>query len=131
VGAVFVAIASSLPLGAALGVVAAALSHGNVRPRRALREHRRLAASTGVSVAVATSAVVAVAATQVGYQRIWLALTCATVALLTAFVAWLLLVESDDDDRTDVPFEPEWWPAFERELEEWMRGSRLPSGSAH
>jgi hypothetical protein len=56
------------------------------------------------------------------HGRAALALTCLAVAFLLAAASWLLLVEPDDDGTIEGPDEPEWWPAFERELEEWTRG---------
>jgi hypothetical protein len=61
------------------------------------------------------------------HGRAALALTCLAVSLLLAAASWLLLVEPDDGGPDDAPDEPEWWPAFERELEEWTRG-RVPLG---
>jgi len=131
VGVVIAAIASSFPLGASAGMVAATSSRGGVRPRRLLRDHRTLASWSGVCLALAAAGVSAVAAAQVRYQRPALLITCGVVALLVGFVAWLLLVEEADDDYPpQTPGEPEWWPAFERELEEWTRTTRVPSGSA-
>lgn len=70
------------------------------------------------------------AVSQVTYQRPGLVLTCGVVAILVGFAAWLLLVEDADDDYpVQTPGEPEWWPAFERELEEWTRTTRTPTGS--
>jgi drug/metabolite transporter (DMT)-like permease len=130
VGVVIAAIASSLPLGASAGMFVAASSRGSVRPRRLLREHRALARWSGACLALAAAVVAVLAAAQVTYQRPGLLVTCGVVALLVGFVAWLLLVEEADDDYPlQTPGEPEWWPAFERELEEWTRTTRVPSGS--
>jgi len=65
----------------------------------------------------------------VRHDRVALAFTCGAVALLIAFAGWLLLVESNDDDYpAETPDDPEWWPAFERDLETWTRQARVPSG---
>jgi hypothetical protein len=89
-----------------------------------------LARWSGAGFALAAAVVAALAAAQVPYHRPGLLLTCGVVALLIGFVAWLLLVEEADDDYPlETPGEPEWWPAFERELEEWIRTTRVPSGS--
>jgi hypothetical protein len=122
------AIASSVLSGLSVGVVAAAaaLGHG-IRPRRSLRERSRIATRCGGSVAVAAAAVAAAGVVGEEHGRAALALTCLAVAFLLAAASWLLLVEPDDGGSDDAPDEPEWWPAFERELEEWTRG-RVPLG---
>jgi hypothetical protein len=126
--AAVVAIASSVLAGLSVGVVAAAaaLGHG-VRPRRRLREKSRIATRCGSSVAIATAGVAGAGVIAEQHGRATLALTCLAVSLLLAAASWLLLVEPDDNGTTDGPNEPEWWPAFERELEEWTRG-RVPTG---
>ena len=57
-----------------------------------------------------------------------LTLTCFAATLLIALASWLLLVEEDDDYPGETPDEPEWWPAFERELDAWTRRTRVPVG---
>jgi hypothetical protein len=126
VRAVIVAIASSFPLGISLGVLCASRAHGKIRPCRALQAHRRVAGWSAGAIAVASALAAAVATLEVKYQRPALALICAVVALVHGFAAWLLLVEADDDYRNETPDEPEWWPAFERELEAWRRNMRVP-----
>jgi len=63
------------------------------------------------------------------HQRLALALTCGAAALLLGFATWVLLVEPDDRYPSDTPDEPEWWPAFERELEAWTQRRHVPSGT--
>jgi hypothetical protein len=62
------------------------------------------------------------------HQPITLALTCLAVSVLIAVASWVLLVESDDDGPEEIPDDPEWWPAFERELADWSRRRRVPAG---
>src|SRR3954468_10765250 len=110
-------------------MIVATCSRGTVRPRRVVRDHPGLVRWGGACVAFAFAVTTTAAAALVSYERAWLVATCAAVALLVGFVAWLLLVEkSDDGDPSQPPTEPEWWPAFERELDEWTR-TRVPSGS--
>ena len=60
--------------------------------------------------------------------RLGLATTCVVAALLIGCAAWLLLVEADDDGgNAELPDEPEWWPQFERDLDEWTRLRRVPT----
>jgi MFS family permease len=126
--AAIAAIASSVLAGLSAGVVAAAaaLGHG-VRPRRRLRERSRIATRWGGSVAIAAAAVAAAGVIAERHGRVALALTCLAVILLLALAAWLLLIERDEGGPGEAPDEPEWWPAFERELDEWTRRSRVPA----
>jgi hypothetical protein len=64
----------------------------------------------------------------VSHDRPALALTCVATAFLIVLSTWLLLVEEDDDYPGETPHEPEWWPAFERDLEAWTRQARVPTG---
>jgi len=123
------AIASSVFAGASAGVLLAALSRGDVRPRRSLRDHGRLARPGAACVAFAATLLTVGGVEAARHDRVALAFTCVAVALLLAFASWLLLVEPDDDDYpADTPDEPEWWPAFERDFEAWSRRARVPSG---
>ncbi len=128
-GAVAVAISSSVLAGASAGVLIAALSRGTVRPRRSLRDHGRLARSGAASIAVGATLLTGAGLQAVRHDRLTLAFTCGAVALLIAFACWLLLVEPDDHDYpAATPNDPEWWPAFERDFEMWTREARVPSG---
>ncbi len=123
------AIASSVLAGASTGILLAAAGRGGgVRPRRSLRESGQLARRCGgcVAIAAATAAIAGVLAER--HERAALALTCVAVTVLIAVTSWLLLVEPDDDGPGETPDDPEWWPAFERELEVWTRRSRVPVG---
>jgi hypothetical protein len=122
------AIASGVVAGAWMGVLVAATSYGaGVRPRRWLRENARLSRRfCGCGVAVA-GAVLVGDVLRTSHDRVALALTCVAVTLLLALATWLLLVEQDDDGSIGTPDEPEWWPAFERELEAWTRRPRVPT----
>ena len=124
---VLVAFAASLPLGVGLGVVTATRAARSLRPCRRLREHRSVALWSGVSIAFAGAATIAVASARVDYQRALLVATCGAIVLLVGVVVWLLLVETDDGDAPASDDEPEWWPTFERELEEWARHTRVLS----
>lgn len=124
---VILAFAATFPLGVALGVVCATCARGSVRPRRRLREYRPTAIWSGTSLALAGAATVTIAAAQVEYQRALLAATCSAIVLLAGVVTWLLLVEADDGDAGGHDVDPEWWPTFERELEEWARRTRVLS----
>jgi len=124
---VIVAFAASFPLGVALGVVGAVRARGSLRPCRLLRDHRRMAAWGGGSVALAGAVAITIAVAHVEYERALLAATCGVIVLLAGVVAWLLLVEHDDGDARGPDVEPEWWPTFERELEEWARRARVLS----
>jgi hypothetical protein len=124
---VIVAFAASLTLGAGLGVVSATLARGSLRPCRRLREHWNLAMWTGGLLALAGAATIAIASAHVDYQRAFLLATCGAIVLIVGGASWLLLVETDDGDAWSADDEPEWWPTFERELEEWSRDARVLS----
>jgi len=94
-----------------------------------LRHHEGLARHAGRGLALAGSVTAVIGVLASGHQRLALALTCAAAALLLGFATWLLLVEPDDHDPSGTPDEPQWWPAFERELEAWTRRARVPSGT--
>jgi uncharacterized membrane protein YfcA len=115
--------------GAAIGVLLAVAGLGvGVRPRPWLRAAGRAATGVSCLVALAASAFAAEGVLRAEYSPPALAATCVGVALLIAFAAWLLSVEPDDGGYPlATPDEPEWWPAFEREFEEWTRG-RAPVG---
>jgi general stress protein CsbA len=125
VAAVILAIASSVMLGVSSGALAATRSHASLRPCRLLLEHRWLTRWSCACVALTAAIVAVLASIQVDYERAELVLTCSVVASLAGFVVWLLLVEGDDDPPAEPPDEPEWWPTFERELEEWSK-TRIP-----
>jgi hypothetical protein len=124
---VIVAFAASFTLGVALGVVSATCARGSLRPCRRLREHWNLVIWTGGLLALASAATIAIAASHVEYQRAFLAATCGAIVLIVGAASWLLLVETDDGDAWATDDEPEWWPTFERELEEWSRHTRVLS----
>jgi hypothetical protein len=116
-----VAFAASFALGAALGVLAAMRARGSLRPCRRLREHGAVAGWSGGSLALAAAPTIAIASAGVSYQRALLAVTCGAIALVVGAAVWLMLVEADDGDTPATDDEPEWWPTFERELQEWAR----------
>ena len=124
---VIVAFAASFPLGVAVGVIGATCTRGSVRPCRRLREHGTAAIAGGAFLAFAAIVAIAGAAATVDYRPALLAATCCVIALLVGAVVWLFLVEADDGDAPVSDGEPEWWPTFERELEEWARRSRVLS----
>jgi hypothetical protein len=129
VGAAVAAIASSILAGASTGIVlAATVRGGGFRPRRSLRERSHVARRCGGCIASAAAVATIAAALAERHERPALALTCVAVTLLIALASWLLLVEPDDGYPGETPDEPEWWPAFERELEVWTRRSRVPTG---
>ena len=128
-GPVTVAIASSVLAGASAGVVLAAASNGDLRPRRALRHHCGVARCVGSCLVLAGSVTAVFGVFASDHQRLALALTCIAAALLLGFATWVLLVEPDDHYPSDTPDEPEWWPAFERELEAWTQRARVSSGT--
>jgi hypothetical protein len=128
VGAAVLALASSTVAGASIGLVLAASGRASgVRPRAWLRRAGSGLTRAGSVAAVAASALAIVGGLGAQDSQPALALTCFGAAALIAFATWLLLVEPEDDDSTDGPNEPDWWPAFERELEDWTRG-RVPTG---
>jgi len=124
---VIVAFAASLPLGVGLGVVGATCARGSVRPCRRLLDHGLAAVSSGTLLALAATATIAAAATRVGYRPALLAAMCCSIALLVGAAVWLFLVEADDGDALATDDDPEWWPTFERELDEWSRRARVLS----
>lgn len=124
---VIVAFAASFPVGVALGVVSATCARGSLRPCRRLREHGTVAVWVSALVALAGGAMVGVAAAQVDYQRAFLVVTCGAIVLVVAVTSWLLLVETDEGDAHASDDEPEWWPTFERDFEEWTRRTRVLS----
>jgi hypothetical protein len=128
VGAAVLALASSILAGASVGLLAARAAGGaGVRPRRWLREAGHAVAPVASCVAAAASAVAIAGGLRADDSRTTLALTCLAAAALIAFATWLVLVEADDGGSAERPDEPEWWPAFERDLDEWTRG-RVPTG---
>jgi hypothetical protein len=128
VGAAIAAIACGVVAGASVGLLVAAVSRGaGVRPRQWLRDNAGLSRRVGGWGATGAAAVVVAGIFGDGHDRTGLAFTCIAVTLLIAIASWLVLVEPDDDGSTEAPDEPEWWPAFERELETWTRRSRLPA----
>jgi hypothetical protein len=129
VEAVIAAVASAVLAGASTGVILAAASRGDgVRARRSLRDHPRLARRGGGCVAVFASVLAFAGVTAARHQQAGLALTCIAAASLIALASWLLLVEADDDDPGETSDEPEWWPSFERDLDEWVLRTRAPAG---
>ena len=129
VGVVFAAIASSIVTGAATGALLATAGRGHgFRARQSLRRHASTVMRAGGSAAAAAVLATLACVLAVSRDRTGLALTCFAVVLLIAFASWLLLVEEDDDHPGETPHEPEWWPAFERELDAWTRRSRVPVG---
>ncbi len=79
-------------------------------------------------VAVAATGVTLAGVIAERHQQAALALTCLAVSILLAIASWVLLVEADDDGPDEIPDDPEWWPAFERQLEDWTRQRRVPAG---
>ena len=129
VGVVVAAIASSIVTGAAAGALLATAGRGHgFRARQSLRRHAQAVRRGGGSIAAASVLATAACVLAVSGDRTGLVLTCFGVSLLIAFASWLLLVEEDDDHPGETPHEPEWWPAFERELDAWTRRSRVPAG---
>lgn len=124
---VIVAFVASVPLGFALGTICASCARGSVRPCRRLREHAAVATWGGGCLALAGVVTIAVASAHVAYQRALLAVTCGAIVVIISLVVWLLLVETDDGDARASDDEPEWWPTFERELEEWARSKQVLS----
>jgi hypothetical protein len=123
------AIASTAVAGGSIGVFVAAATHAHgFRPRRSLREHGRLARRWAAIVAVAATAATIAGVVAERHQQAPLALTCLAVGLLLAVASWVVLVEADDDGADEIPEDPEWWPAFERELADWSRQRRVPAG---
>jgi hypothetical protein len=129
VGVVVAAIASSVVTGAATGALLATAGRGHgFRARQSLRGHTHAVRQGGASVAAASVLATLACVLTVSRDRMGLALTCFAATLLIALASWLLLVEEDDDYPGATPDEPEWWPAFERELDEWKRSTRVPAG---
>ena len=126
--AIAVAFSAALIAGIASGLFCAIRASGEgVRPRRLLREHRRVLEP--LSAAVAGVALVGTVIGIVGADHLrWaLAPTCAAAGLLIAIASWLVLVEPDDNGEVDSWGDPHWWPQFERDLDEWQR-TRIPVG---
>ena len=129
VGVVVAAIASSVVAGAATGALLASAGRGHgFRARQALRRHAHAVRQGGGSVAAVSILATLTCVLSVSRDRMGLTLTCFAATLLIALASWLLLVEEDDDYPGETPDEPEWWPAFERELDEWKRSTRVPAG---
>jgi hypothetical protein len=129
---VVAAIASSVVTGAATGALLATAGRGHgFRARQSLRRHAHAVRQGGGSVAAASVVATLACVLTVSRGRTGLALTCFAATLLIAFASWLLLVEEDDDYPGETPDEPEWWPAFERELDDWTRSTRVPAGRHH
>ena len=128
VGVIGIAFAASIlgGIGAGLVVVTRRVARG-YRPRSYIREHCE--PFDAVAVFLTAFTVVTAAAAVVGADalRLTLAVSCAAAAVLFAGATWLLAVEPDDEADADSSPEPSWWPAFERELEEWARARRMPT----
>jgi len=128
VGAIATAFGASLLAGVSIGVLCGTRGYAEgIRPRRFVREHRRLVEAVGVPVTGVTVLVAAAAVAGAGGLRVSLAPSCAAAAVLVAIAAWLLVVEADDGGESEASTEPKWWPQFERELFEWSRTRRTPT----
>jgi hypothetical protein len=128
VAAIAIAFAAAITAGISAGLLCAIrASADGVRPRRVLREHRTVLEP--LSAVMSSLALLGAVAGVVGADHLrWaLAPTCAATAMLLAIASWLVLVEPDDNGEVDSWGDPQWWPEFERDLEEWRR-SRTPVG---
>jgi hypothetical protein len=129
VGVVVASIASSLVAGAATGIVLATVGRVNgFRARSFLRRNAPVVRRGAVGLAAVSAGATLACVLSVGRDPAALGLTCVATWFLIALSSWLLLVEEDDDYPGEAPDEPEWWPAFERELAVWTRHWRVPTG---
>jgi hypothetical protein len=128
VGVIVIAFGASIfaGMGAGLVVVTRRWAAG-VRPRAFIRN--RADVFDAISVFGSAFAVVIAAAAVVGADalQLTLAISCIAAAVLFGAAAWLLSVEPDDDGSLDEWPEPNWWPEFERDLDEWRRAQRTPT----
>jgi len=127
VSAVATAFGASIFAGLAIGAFGATRRWlDGVRPRSIIRRHLALFEGCTFLLTTVAVAVASVAVSRVDSTRLTLAVSSAAVAALVAVASWLVLVERDDDGDLAPSPEPNWWPQFERELDDWNRARRTP-----
>ena len=129
-GVIAIAFGASMLAGIGTGVVVVTRRWApGVRPRAFIRDRRDVFDATAVFVSAFAVVIAAAAVVGADALQLTLGISCAAAAVLFGAAAWLLAIEPDDDGSSDEWPEPNWWPQFERDLDEWRRAQRTPTMS--